>query len=134
MGRIAFAVLVGILLVILFTWIEAIYDPFGLSHEYQVHRTPIPGYVYLFVATLIAGFLARRHGWLCGLLVYSIPVFIAFIAVQFVHKDEPIDYSLWAIPIPLLVCVAGGHLGQLLAQKWHKRARRKHDASQDRVS
>jgi putative membrane protein (TIGR04086 family) len=94
----------------------------------------------VILGSLIAGSVARRDGWLYGLLVGVL--FQTWGAFLFQHIigdpwDWVIDslfamwYPYWAIRLGMLIAgVICGHFGQLLAQKWHRRSLKKPNASQ----
>ena len=95
---------------------------------------------------LLAGYLARHRGWVYGLIVGCLYVTLRIIVMNYVWSlilptFEFITYTIsmlrYAFTITLsftcftlISSTAGGLIGQLLAQIWHKRAQRKADASQ----
>jgi hypothetical protein len=91
-----------------------------------------------FVGGTITGFITKRqgliHGLLCVLFFLGFMFLFSVWAFHWVASAKDILYewvgNWWLIIVMLLFGMTGGLLGQLLAQKWHRRSLKKPNASQ----
>lgn len=139
-----------------------IHNILGRPGPYPLIVAVIAHSLFAFVGGFTAGYLIGHRGLLYGLLVAimleTIGVAIHFRVTVIMIHPEPVTTpwfvfvwhkyvwgpyqfvvffwkDMYAFPIIAIASgAAGGHLGQLLAQKWHKRAQRKADASQSETT
>ena len=101
----------------------------SLDSLYWFMFTAIGGWLYIvgipvLIGGLVAGAIARHHGWIAGLTATFLYLFLHIDFIDFWHND-------WlSLTLGMMVGTYGGFLGGGMAQIWHKRLHRKSDASQ----
>jgi putative membrane protein (TIGR04086 family) len=76
--------------------------------------------ISVFIAGALAGYMASNKGWQVGLVTGIIVIFFDVVkphAMQLRYGNMVVSYVLL-----LIASTIGGHFGQLLAQKWHKKS------------
>ena len=89
----------------------------------------------VFIGSILAGYFARYKGWL---VAFTLTLLIAFCIrgcdFHYVDVRYPTPYTLKWVVVGLVISMAAGYLGQLLAQIWHKRSHKKADASKSETT
>ncbi|UCD19439.1 MAG: YrzE family protein [candidate division WOR-3 bacterium] len=94
-----------------------------------------------FIGGVVAAFLAKKRGWQYGIAIAaSIEIVYLVICILGIISAEATEWTIgtyllrmhpwWLSALRILTGAVGGHLGQLLLQKWHKRSEQNVDASQ----
>jgi hypothetical protein len=107
-------------------------------------------YLPALLGGFVSGYLARQRGWLCGLIVGVLLMTIGLMATSLYfwtlyHTPNIVEMTIssicyswtrdwWVALAAMISSTVGGLLGQLLAQKWHKRPQKKSDVSQSETS
>ena len=86
----------------------------------------------LFIAGFVTGYIARNMGWLLGFTIGIVIVIYVIVSPNLAGAGFGIVDVFYVLT--LLMTTAGGHLGERLAQKRHKRVEEKPDASQSESS
>jgi ABC-type enterochelin transport system permease subunit len=89
-----------------------------------VRRLPFLGVCLpIFIGSMLAGFAARQKGWLVALTLTLLVTFAIYIGTPLIFgREYSRPFSLTWVGLGLLVSAIAGHLGELLAQKRHKRS------------
>lgn len=103
-------------------------------------------YLPALLGGFISGCIAWRRGWLYGLIVGVLLMTVGIMTMFFYfwtlyHTPNIVErmmgsiyyywtHPCWEVLAATISGTVGGFLGQLLAQKWHKRAEQNVDASQ----
>ena len=100
----------------------------------------VPQCMPTFIGGFVAALLAKRRGWQNGVIIaVLLEAFYVMAVIAAIMQAKATEWTVTAYLLQLhpwglftfrLVAGAGGgHLGQLLAHKWHKRKRRQSSAT-----
>lgn len=134
------AILIGLTVYCILLFVQTELFTHEVFGQHIILISFVARYLYLALACFITGFIVQRKGWLYGLMVLpSLLVVGTILAIaggiltntslsgifSSWHWDVLLTWKVWLQWFAVVaISMIGGHLGQLLAQKWYKRKTR----------